>query len=96
MKQYILSIALFLCIVFIFSTGLNSMANTADGEGAKTLETAVNRACVQCYAIEGRYPPSVAYLEEHYGIQVDESKYIIHYSGFASNVMPDISVIKKT
>lgn len=95
MKRYIFSIAMFLCVIFLFSMGLNSMAKTADTEGAKTLETAINRAVVQCYAIEGRYPPSVEYLENHYGIQIDDSKYIVHYSGFASNIMPDISVIRK-
>ena len=45
------------------------------------------------YAIEGRYPPSVEYLEEHYGIQIDRERYNVFYSGFASNIMPDITVI---
>ena len=33
----------------------------------ETLKKAIARASVQCYAIEGRYPPSIEYLEEHYG-----------------------------
>ena len=57
------------------------------------LRQGITRACVQCYAIEGRYPPSVAYLEERYGIQIDEERYNVFYSGFASNLMPDITVI---
>ena len=51
------------------------------------------RACIQCYAIEGRYPPSVEYLEENYGIQIDHDKYNVFYDGFASNIMPEITVI---
>ena len=47
---------------------------------------------MQCYAIEGRYPPSVDYLEENYGILIDRDKYDVFYSGFASNFMPDITV----
>ena len=39
------------------------------------------------------YPPSVEYLEEHYGIQIDRERYNVFYSGFASNIMPDITVI---
>ena len=54
---------------------------------------AVKRASVQCYAIEGRYPPSVEYLEEHYGISIDRKAYNVFYSGWASNIMPDITII---
>ena len=50
------------------------------------------RASVQCYAIEGRYPPSLEYLAQHYGIQIDKERYDVFYSGFASNFMPDITV----
>ena len=54
---------------------------------------AIARACVQCYAIEGRYPPSVQYLEENYGIRIDRNRFHVFYEGFASNIMPDITVI---
>ena len=64
----------------------------ADARGADTLRDAIRRASVQCYAIEGRYPPSVDYLEENYGILIDRDKYDVFYSGFASNFMPDITV----
>ena len=33
------------------------------------------------------------YLEENYGIQIDRERYYVFYEGFASNVMPDITVI---
>ena len=61
-------------------------------EGARNLVQAVRRASVQCYAIEGRYPPSVEYLEENYGIAIDRERYHVFYEGFASNIMPDITV----
>lgn len=47
----------------------------------------------QCYAIEGRYPPSVEYLEENYAVQINRKKYNVFYDGFASNVMPEITII---
>jgi len=47
---------------------------------------------VQCYAIEGRYPPSVAYLEENYGVKIDRERFDVFYEGFASNIMPSITV----
>ena len=87
------SAAIFGVIMGIFVNGMSSMLERARTEGAQTLRQGITRACVQCYAIEGRYPPSVEYLTERYGIQIDEDKYHVFYSGFASNLMPDITVI---
>lgn len=58
-------------------------------------EEAIRRAVVQCYAIEGIYPPDVEYIERRYGIPIDQEKYIVHYESFASNIMPDITVLRK-
>ena len=33
------------------------------------------------------------YLEEHYGVQIDRTRYHVFYEGFASNIIPDITVI---
>ena len=49
-----------------------------------------------CYAAEGRYPPDLEYLKEHYGIQVDEGRYTVRYDAFAENLMPDITVLENT
>ncbi|MBE6033105.1 hypothetical protein [Aminipila sp.] len=94
MKNYILSIMAFVCVVGIFLFAVNSISQRATDEGAEALQQAIQRASVQCYAIEGRYPASVDYLVENYGIQIDNKKYAVFYEGFASNVMPDITVSK--
>ena len=39
------------------------------------------------------YIGSVEYLEEHYGISIDRKAYNVFYSGWASNIMPDITII---
>ncbi|MBQ5667230.1 MAG: hypothetical protein IIV40_03545 [Oscillospiraceae bacterium] len=44
---------------------------------------------------EGIYPPSWNYLEEHYGVQIDHSRYVVSYTVFAENLMPDITVLEK-
>ena len=87
------SAAVFGAVVGIFLQGISVFLRRAEEEGARTLQNAITRACVQCYAIEGRYPPSVQYLEDAYGIRIDEERYAVFYSGFASNVMPDITVV---
>ena len=76
---------------FFFLT--RGLFDRTEDEELRILEDAIRRASVQCYAIEGRYPPSVEYLEEHYGIVVDTDRYAVFYDGFASNLMPDITVI---
>ena len=48
-----------------------------------------------CYAAEGVYPPDLAYLEEHYGVQINEKHFAVYYDAFASNMMPDITVLEK-
>lgn len=92
MKNYIFSIGTFLAILIIFIYSLGMLSQQADVEGGITLEKAIKRASVQCYSIEGRYPSSVKYLEEHYGLQIDKEKYGVFYEGFASNIMPEITV----
>lgn len=87
------SVLLFVVVAAAILNSVLKISRRADEEGAETLRNGIRRASVQCYAIEGRYPPSVQYLKDHYGIQIDEERYSVFYDGFASNVMPDITVV---
>ena len=91
MKKFVW-IAIFVVAIGTFTFGINTVGQRASQEGAETLQKAISRACVECYALEGRYPSSVEYLEKNYGIQIDDEKYAVFYEGFATNVMPDITV----
>ncbi len=91
-KGYLLSAAALLLLVAVFAAGALSFAAKAGRKGEDSLRRAVTRASVQCYAIEGRYPPSVEYLEENYGVRIDRERYNVFYNGFASNVMPEIII----
>ena len=55
----------------------------------------MRQTALACYAAEGVYPPDVAYMQEHYGLQYDESRYAVSYEIYASNLMPDITVLDK-
>ena len=68
------------------------MAKSA-AEEKRVLEESINKAVVSCYALEGAYPDSIEHLEENYGLVYDKDKYRILYSVFASNLMPEISVV---
>ena len=64
-------------------------------EGLQNLENSLRRAAASCYAIEGAYPPSLDYLTERYGIQIDYERYYVFYDIFAENLMPDITVVEQ-
>ena len=89
---YLLSAAAMAAAVTIFAGAVISFAGRTGSREEETLKKAVTRASVQCYAIEGRYPPSVEYLEENYGVRIDRDRYNVFYNGFASNVMPEIVI----
>ena len=82
-------------VLLLFLTGLSNLERDSSEEGRLQLESALRRAAVACYAAEGIYPPDVDYLKEHYGIQVDEEHYAVFYEVFASNLMPDITVLER-
>lgn len=84
-----------LLILLWFFTAVHGIGSGYGEQGRQQLETALRRAAVACYAAEGIYPPNVAYLTEHYGIQIDESRYAVFYDVFAENLMPDITVLEK-
>ena len=83
-----------LCLIF-FITSLASVDRQQGEEGRQQLETALRRAAVACYAAEGVYPPTVEYLQQHYGVQIEEERYIVFYEIFANNLMPNITVLEK-
>ena len=64
-------------------------------EGAAALKSAVTQIALQCYVVEGFYPPSLSYLEENYGLRVNREDYYVVYEIFASNVPPNVQVLKR-
>lgn len=93
LRGYILSLAALGAAVAVFCVSISGFGAKTGAREEESLKRAVTRATVQCYAIEGRYPPSVEYLENNYGVRVDRKKYNVFYHGFASNVMPEITII---
>lgn len=92
--EYILFPFITVAVLLCFATALNSLSEGRDKEDLRQLEEALRRSCVACYAAEGIYPPDLDYLKEHYGLQVDETRYVVRYSAIAENLMPDITVLE--
>ena len=83
-------------VILILAVFLISLAKLDRGSSElqrQQLEDSIRRSCVACYATEGVYPPNLEYLEEHYGLQIDRSRYTVFYEIFAENLMPEITVV---
>jgi len=74
--------------------GLRQTEDASRAEAARILEDSIRRAVVTAYAIDGRYPESIQYIEYRFGIHIDRDRFIVHYDIFASNIFPDIAVIE--
>lgn len=86
----VLFTAIIIVMVFL---GLRQTSASSNDEGLRILEDSLRRAVVMNYAIEGRFPESVEYLEQRFGLYVDRTRYVVHYRIFASNILPEITVI---
>lgn len=81
-------------VAVIMILAVRHLSESELSEGREILETAVRRSAMSCYAAEGVYPPSLDYLKEHYGLIIDEDRYIVKYEAFAENLMPYITVLE--
>lgn len=91
-----------ICALFVagfllfFISGISFVDTSSTSEQAKNLEISLRRSIVQCYSIEGTYPPSLDYLKEHYGFSYDDDLFYIDYIALGSNIMPDITILPKS
>jgi competence protein ComGC len=91
-KMLIFAALLILIILAVWSL-TDLLGGRHSGEQMKIAQDAVIRATVQCYSLEGRYPPSLDYLVENYGLTLYEDKYIYYYQPVGENLMPDIRLM---
>lgn len=87
--------AVSVCLLAAFILALNATKKRRAEDETQQLTTAIRRACVTCYAIEGRYPPNLAYITQQYGVVVDTGVYTVLYDAFAENLMPTVKVARR-
>lgn len=99
MKRFLFVLPM-LALLIILPLGLSlfsgKMEESVSAESLQMMEAAVTRAAVECYALEGFYPPEVSYLSERYGVSIDRERYFVDYIFIGSNLMPDITVLPMT
>lgn len=92
----LISVLFFLLITGLFYYLTDAWSGTASREQKAALERTLQESIVHCYCVEGRYPESLSYLKENYGIAYDENLYFVDYQPIAENIMPDITVLERT
>ncbi len=83
----------FVLVLAVCVYGFSAAGRRSDAESLAAVERNIRRAVVECYALEGMYPKSLAYIESHYGVQVDGSDFYVHYQYNGQNIMPEVAVM---
>ncbi len=90
-----ISILTFALLLFCFAYGLRQIAKETERSGQVLLEQHLWQEIALCYALEGKYPSSIDYLLAHYPISYDANRYYIGYEIYGSNLLPDVTVMKR-
>ena len=98
MKRYgkmIIAAAVFAVILWGLGDALSRTSDQIRNEEAQLIEQRIEQAAVLCYALEGSYPKDVHYLEQNYGVVIDDEKYNVFYQSLGSNMKPEVQVYRK-
>ena len=82
-----------LAMLLVLFTG--QVSDSVQDETERIARDAISRALITCYAAEGSYPPTIAHLENHYGVMIDHEAYVVNYEILASNVMPEVILVRR-
>lgn len=94
-RDLILPVLVFCAMLILFWFGFSRTSDANNSQSLQVMHSAIQKSIVNCYAIEGVYPPNVKYLEDHYGIVINHDKYVIHYEMAGSNIMPSVEILEK-
>jgi competence protein ComGC len=87
-----------LLVIMIVMTGLitpaGNFAANSETRQTRAVEEIIDKAMIQCYALEGSYPPNLEYLES-YGVIMDNDHYNYFFEGIGSNIKPTVKVFQK-
>lgn len=93
--SYVIPIVFIAFFLLIMSSIVINQSKKSEKYEEETLRENLSKMITICYSIEGRYPPSIEYIEENYGFSYDKDTYFIHYEMIGSNLMPMYEVFFK-
>ena len=94
-RGLVLTLAVFAALFGGAVAAFQKIGSSSENMEEQLVLDAVRRAALPCYAVEGAYPQSLEGLERGYGLAYNKDAYIVSYDAFASNIMPNIQVLRK-
>lgn len=94
-RGLVLTLAVFAALFGGAVAAFQKIGSSSENMEEQLVLDAVRRAALTCYAVEGVYPQSLEELERGYGLAYNKDAYIVSYDAFASNIMPNIQVLRK-
>ena len=91
----LLPMLLLVVVLVVFVVAADQVGSAQSTQEKAILTNALNRSITECYALEGAYPSSLSYLEEHYGLTYDSEHYYIDYQYIGSNLRPTVVIIER-
>lgn len=88
-------VLLLMIVLGIFIGFSGSFARTNLAHEKEILSKALERSITQCYALEGTYPYTLEYLEQHYGLTYNKDHFFVDYQYIGGNLRPDVTIIEK-
>lgn len=95
LRRAVLPLVIAAGILAAFVLGFRQVSGRSGEEQQAMVERAIRRSLVTCYAVEGTYPANLSYLEEHYGLLIDHSRFVVEYETLGSNILPSIRVVQR-
>lgn len=95
LARYLIMPAFMMAAVYILLVSAGNVNERQQAENLKQMQDSIQKAVLNCYAIEGSYPADINYVEQYYGLQIDHDRYDVFYEVFAQNIMPEITVVEK-
>ena len=95
MNSILLSILIFILWIGLFVVFTGRLERESAAEQKEALELALERDITTCYALEGQFPPDLAYLRDHYGLSYDEDLFYVDYRPYGSNIRPFYIVLER-
>jgi len=92
----LIGMGLLVVIVIIMAIGMMSPLDEISDpkKKASLIEEIIDKAMIQCYALEGSYPGNLEHLEA-YGVILDRTTYHYYFEGIGTNVKPIVKVIPR-
>ena len=75
-------------MAFVFKDSGRDLSEESD----QAIQETVKKGALQCYVVEGVYPPDLKYLEDNYGLKINTEDFYVTYDAFASNLPPTVIV----